>query len=106
MNFYGWNNLYCENNKPTASELGAIPFIRVGTNYDIETLGTYVQLQVSNDSSNSLVTASGVHLYTLFSFQVESNFCLQYAFTHQTSGCKLWKRSYIWWTDAWSTWEN
>lgn len=80
------------------------PLTQKGSGYDIDTIGTYIKTETSNDSSDSLVTASGKHLYTLYSYSGSSNTCTQYAFTHETTGTKMWRRTYIWWTKTWSPW--
>ena len=88
--------------KSLNDSLANYAFPIVSSSYDIETIGNYKQIQSSNTSSSSFVTASGEHLYTLLSWTAsDDNKAWQMAIT--TDG-NVWTRSYIWWNSAWSKW--
>ena len=75
----------------------------VANDYDIETLGNYVQYQTSYYTSNSFTSASGIRLYFLLSYS-NGNQAYQIAIgTNNT----LWFRYYQWWeTTGWQSWKN
>ena len=88
--------------KSLNDSLSKYAFPIVSGSYDIETIGNYKQIQSSNTSSSSFVTASGEHLYTLLSWTAsDNNKAWQMAIT--TEG-KVWTRAYIWWNSAWGAW--
>lgn len=98
----GVNALDAAAGKSLNDSLANYAFPIVSGSYDIETIGNYKQIQSSNTSSNSFVTASGEHLYTLLSWKVsDNNKAWQMAIT--TDG-RVWTRAYVWWNSAWSDW--
>lgn len=78
----------------------------VSNSYDIETRGNYVQYATSNSSSNSFVTASGEHLYGLFSYASTGSGSAGYQIAIGTNN-EMWFRFYQWWgTAKWQNWER
>lgn len=97
-------NAYSPTNKPTASDVGAFPLVVKTDGFDIETIGTYIKQETNNASSDSLVTASGGHLYTLFSFSSRNTMCVQYAFVIGSTNFTMWRRMWFWWLGKWGEW--
>lgn len=77
----------------------------VGNDYDIETLGTYVQVQGDNNYSNSLGTFMSNNttkaLYCLISLNRSGNKGVQYAI--DVNG-NIYTRFRVWWSNSWSDW--
>lgn len=78
----------------------------VSATYDIEQRGNYTQYQSSNSSANSLVTASGQHLYTLLSYaSPTATVASQIAIMLDGS---MWFRTWKWWGSeaGWLGWSK